>query len=68
MRRSAAALALALAACGSGGGSARRGAGEVAAAGLAAALDRAALELAPWRCAALAPVTATGALTVGART
>jgi hypothetical protein len=71
MRGSAAALALALtlAACGSGGGgSGRRGAGEVAAAGLAAALDRAALEVAPWRCATLAPVTTAGELTAGGRT
>lgn len=68
MRRSAAALALTLAACGSGGGSPRRGAGEVAAAGLAAALDRAALEVAPWRCASLAPVTTAGELTAGGRT
>ncbi|MBK7077804.1 MAG: hypothetical protein IPH44_36590 [Myxococcales bacterium] len=71
MRGSATALALALtlAACGSGGGgSGRRGAGEVAAAGLAAALDRAALEVAPWRCATLAPVTTAGELTAGGRT
>lgn len=66
---SAAALALSLAACGAGGGGGgRRGAGEVAAAGLAAALDRAALEVAPWRCATLAPVTTTGELTAGDRT
>ena len=68
-RRHIAPLLVALAGCGSGGGRPQVGAGEAAALALTAAVDRAAVTLAPWRCATLAPPSPAGpAVVTGGRT